>query len=146
MARVYWPRAGKGKKGVSQVCWDQIFEEPGLFLWSYPMTWSFLVGQWVKNLPAMQETQIQSLGWEDPLEKGTATRSRIFAWRIPRTEEPGRLEYMESRRVGHDWVTNTLTFTLSYELWKATEGFKSRLTSFTLFLKVNVRFFVTNTN
>ena len=43
----------------------------------------------VKNLPAMQETQVQSLGWEDPLEKGTATRSSILAWRIPWTEKPG---------------------------------------------------------
>ena len=46
----------------------------------------------VKNLPAMQETQVQSLGWEDPLEKGTATHSSILVWRISRTEEPGRLQ------------------------------------------------------
>ena len=45
----------------------------------------------VKNLPAMQETQVQSLGWEDPLEKGMATHFSILAWRIPWTEEPGRL-------------------------------------------------------
>ena len=45
----------------------------------------------VKNLPEMQETQVQSLGWEDPLEKGMATHSSILAWRIPWTEEPGRL-------------------------------------------------------
>ena len=43
----------------------------------------------VKNLPAMQETWVQSLGWEDPLEKGMATHSNILAWRVPRTEEPG---------------------------------------------------------
>ena len=47
------------------------------------------MAQMVKNLPAMQETQVQSLGWEDPLEKGTATRSSILAWRIPWTEKPG---------------------------------------------------------
>ena len=47
------------------------------------------VAQMVKNLPAMQETQVQSPGWEDPLEKGMATHSSILAWRIPRTEEPG---------------------------------------------------------
>ena len=47
--------------------------------------------QMVKNLPAMQETQVQPLGWEDPLEKGVATHSSILAWRIPWTEEPGRL-------------------------------------------------------
>ena len=56
----------------------------------------------VKNLPAMQETWVRSLGWEDPLEKGTATHSRILAWRIPRTEEPGRLQSVGSRRVRHD--------------------------------------------
>ena len=56
---------------------------------------AFLVAQTVKNLPAMQETEemwFQSLGWEDPLEKKMATHSSIFAWRIPWTEEPGRLQ------------------------------------------------------
>ena len=56
----------------------------------------------VKNLPAMQETQVRSLGWEDALEKGMATHSSILAWKIPWTEEPGRLQFMESQRVGHD--------------------------------------------
>ena len=56
----------------------------------------------VKNLSAMQETWVQYLGWEDPLEEGMATHSSIPAWRIPWTEEPGRLQYMESQRVGHD--------------------------------------------
>ena len=53
----------------------------------------------VKNLPAMQETQVQSLGWEDPLEKGVATLSSILAWRIPWTEESGRLQSLGLRRV-----------------------------------------------
>ena len=59
----------------------------------------------VKNLPAMQElqeTQVQSLGREDPKEKGMATHSGILAWRIPWTEEPGRIQSMELQRVGHD--------------------------------------------
>ena len=56
----------------------------------------------VKNLPAMQETRVQSLGWEDALEKGTATDSSILAWRIPWTEEPGRPQPMGSQRVSHD--------------------------------------------
>ena len=56
----------------------------------------------VKNLPAMQETQVRSLGWEDPLEKGMATHSSILAWRIPWTEEPGGLQSMGSQRVGHN--------------------------------------------
>ena len=63
---------------------------------------SCLVAQLVKNLPAMQETWVPSLGWEDPLEKGMATHSIILAWRIPWTEEPGRFESTESPRVGHD--------------------------------------------
>ena len=54
-----------------------------------------------KNLPAMQETQVQSLGWEDPLEKGMATHSSILAWRIPWTEEPGGVQSMRSQRVRH---------------------------------------------
>ena len=48
----------------------------------------------VKNLPTVQETQVRSLGWEDPLEKGMATHSSMLAWRIPRTEEPGELQSM----------------------------------------------------
>ena len=59
------------------------------------------------NLPAIWETQFWSLGWEDPLEKGMATHSSILAWRIPWTEEPGGLQFMGSRRVIHNWVTNT---------------------------------------
>jgi len=61
-----------------------------------------LVTQRVKNLPAMQEVRVQSLGQEDPLKKGTATHSRILAWRIPWAENPGRLQSMGSQRVGHD--------------------------------------------
>ena len=56
----------------------------------------------VKKLPAMQETQVQSLDREDPLEKGMATHSIILAWRISRTEEPGRLQSMGSQRVRRD--------------------------------------------
>ena len=61
-----------------------------------------MVAQMVKNLPAMQETQVQSLGWEDPLEKEMATHSSILAWRIPWTEKPGGLQSMELQRVRHD--------------------------------------------
>jgi len=56
----------------------------------------------VKNLPAIWETRVRSLGQEDPLEKGTATHSSILAWRIPMTEEPGGLQSMGLQRVGHD--------------------------------------------
>ena len=61
-----------------------------------------LVAQTVKNLPAMQETRVQSLGQEDALEKGMATHSSILAWKIPRTKEPGGLQSMQSQRVRHD--------------------------------------------
>ena len=64
--------------------------------------WASLVTQVVKNLPAMQETRVQSLGWEDPLEKEMATHSSILAWRIPWTEEPGGLQSKESQRIGHN--------------------------------------------
>ena len=56
----------------------------------------------VKNLPAMQETRFQSLGWEDPLEKGMATHSSILAWRIPWTEKPGGLQSMELQNIRHN--------------------------------------------
>ena len=69
---------------------------------------AFLVSQTEKNLPAMQETRVQSLGGEDPLEKGIATHSSIIASRIPWTEEPGRLQSTRSQRVGRDRVTTTL--------------------------------------
>ena len=58
--------------------------------------------QKVRNLLAMQEIHVQSLGWEDPLEKGMATYSSILAWEIPWAEEPGGLQSRGSQRVGHD--------------------------------------------
>ena len=61
-----------------------------------------LVAQRLKHLPPMQETWVRSLGREDPLEKEMATHSSILAWRIPSTEEPGRLQSMGSQRVGYD--------------------------------------------
>ena len=62
----------------------------------------------VKNPSALRETWVRSLGWEDSLEKGMATHSSILAWRIPWTEEPGRLQSVGSQMVGHDLVTDTL--------------------------------------
>ena len=72
-----------------------------------------------KESARMQETQVQSLGWEDPLEKGMATHSRFLAWRIPWTEEPGGLQSIGSQRVRHDWATNTHTHTSLSELYLA---------------------------
>ena len=60
------------------------------------------MAQMVKRLPTMQNTRVRFLGWEDPLEKEMATHSSILAWKIPWTEEPGRLQSMGSQRVRHD--------------------------------------------
>ena len=68
-----------------------------------------LVAQLVKNLPAMRETWVQSLGWEDPLEQGMATHSSILAWRTPWT-----VQSMGLQRVRHNWVTFTLWFITGY--------------------------------
>ena len=68
-----------------------------------PIKGGFPVAQMVMNLPAVQETWVRSLRWEDLLEKGMATNSSILAWRIPWTEEPGKLEFMGSHWVRHNW-------------------------------------------
>ena len=73
-----------------------------------------LVAQTIKNLPAVQETRVASLGGKDPLKKGMAALSSILAWRIPWTREPGGLTSMGSHRIGHDWGTNTFIFTPLY--------------------------------
>ena len=69
--------------------------------------WASLEAQMVRNLPAMQETQVQSLGQEYPMKKGMATHSSILAWRIPWTEQPRGLQSTGSQRVRHDWMTTT---------------------------------------
>ena len=75
-----------------------------------------LVAQTVKRLPTMQEIRVQSLGQEDLLEKEMATHSSILAWKIPWTEEPGRLQSMGSQKVGDDWVTS-LSLSLTQWTW-----------------------------
>ena len=67
--------------------------------------WAYLVAHMVKNLPAMQKTWVQSLGLEDPLEKGMATQSSILAWTVPWTEELGMLQSIGLKRVGHNRAT-----------------------------------------
>ena len=96
------------KKGSGENSWVNIVTVPGirnthLGVSSY---WASLVAQMVKHLPSMRETQVQSLGWEDLLEKEMAAHSSTLAWRIPWTEEPGRLQSMGSQRVKHDWATS----------------------------------------
>ena len=83
-----------------------------------------LVAQKVKRLPAMQETQVQSLGQKDSLEKAMAIHSSTLAWKIPWMEEPDRLQSMGSQRVGHDWATSSSTF---YLMKKSTQGDKKKI-------------------
>ena len=85
--------------------WGQIIKLGCIYV-----IWPSLVVQKVKNLPAMQETWVHFLGWEDPLEKEMATHSSILAWRTPWTEQPGRLQSMGSRRVRHSLSDFTFTF------------------------------------
>ena len=91
---------------IFQLCLaSQVAEEKKTFLIIYTgvqLIWDFLVAQRVKRPPAMQETQVQSPSQEDPLEKEMAPHSSTLAWKIPWTEESGRLQSMGSQRVGHD--------------------------------------------
>ena len=80
-----------------------------------PLFVSYPTAQTVKRLSTLQETRVQSLGRADPLEKEMAIHSSTLAWKIPWTEEPGRLQSMRSQRVGHDWVTS-LTYLLLVQL------------------------------
>ena len=77
-------------------------EERGTIVRGTLLNRASLVAQMVKNLPAKQETRVQSLGQEDPLRREMATHSSILAWKIPWTEEPSRLQYMESQRLGYN--------------------------------------------
>ena len=77
--------------------------------WCFSL-WASLVAQMIKNLPAIQETWVWSLGREDPLEKGMATHTSTLASKIPQTEEPGRLQSMALQRVGHNWATSLSFF------------------------------------
>ena len=82
---------------------------------SPPLWGASLVTQMVKNPPAVQEIWVRSLGWEDPLEESMATHSSILAWRIPWTEEPGRLQSIGSQRAEHNW--GDLALARTCECW-----------------------------
>ena len=82
-----------------------------------PLQYSSLVAQTVKCLPTMQKAGVQSLGREDPLEKEMATHSSSLAWKIPWTEERGRVQSMGSQRVGHDWVTSLYIYMFTHVLY-----------------------------
>ena len=76
--------------------------------------WASLVAQMVKHLPAMWETWVWSLGWEDPLEEEMVTYLSTLAWKIPWMEEPGRLQFMGSQRDGHNWATSLVHWFRDY--------------------------------
>ena len=99
--------------------WDQTMVEVMKMIKSFFQSpGASLVAQMVKRLPAVQETWVWSLGWEDPLEKEMATHSSTLAWKIPWTEEPGRLQSIRLQRVGHDWVTSlSLSKVLCMHCW-----------------------------
>ena len=87
--------------------------------------WTSLVAQRVEHLPTMWETRVQSLGWEDLLEKEMATHSSILAWKIPWMEEPGGLQSMGLQRVGHNWAVSLSLFTCMHwrRKWQPTPVF-----------------------
>ena len=87
-----------------------------LFNLSYFNRVASWVTQLVKNPPAMQKTWVQSLDWEDSLEKGMVSDSSSLAWGFPWTKETGRLQSMGAQRVRHDRLTNTFTFLLEYRM------------------------------
>ena len=99
-----------------QKCRSQKPGEPENLGCCFKINRASLMAQMRKNLSAMQETWVRSLGQENPLEKGMATHSNILVWRIPWTEESGGLQSMGSWRVGHDWTSNTFTFKINGEL------------------------------
>ena len=103
--KMWLPEACTRHPVPRRCCWDiEIVSSEGIFVIYLPFSWASLVAQMVKNLPEMQETHVQSMGQEEPLEKGMTTHSNSLSWRIPWTEEPGELQSMGLQRVGHDFA------------------------------------------
>ena len=105
---IWTTRESPKQSGGNSKSIDLSLERPGFNHQVYS-TMAFPGGSDVKNLPAMWKTPVQSLGWEDTLEKGMAIYSSILACRIPWTEVSGGLQSVGLQRVGHDWASNTLT-------------------------------------
>ena len=99
-----FPGISAGKESACNAGDTDSIPGEGIGYW-LQYSWTSPVAQRVKNMPAVSETWVPSLGWEDPPEEGMATLSSILAWRIPWTEEPGGLQSMVLQRVGHDWST-----------------------------------------
>ena len=103
-----------------------------------------LVAQSVKHLLTMWETQVRSLGWEDPLEKKMATHSSTLAWKIPWTEEPGGLQSMGSQRVRQGWTTKLSTFSFAKSFNPDPNSFQKFLCtfSFVFYTEVPIKMYV----
>ena len=108
MVQLSYPYTSTGKT-IALTIWtfvkkvmSLLFNILSVFVLIHCLYLTSLVAQMVKHLPTMQETWVRSLGWEDPLEKEMATHSSTLAWKIPLTEEPGRLQSTGSQRVGHN--------------------------------------------
>ena len=98
---IRWPKYFRVEKFFSMIL--QWWSMTLCSYWNLQTLWASQVAQWLKNPPAMQETQVWYLGQEDPLEEGMETHSSILAWRIPCRKEPGRLQSIGSQRVRHNW-------------------------------------------
>ena len=128
-----WPGPREGSGKASQHKWHRAGCNVLLCsLMLYTSCSCYHTDHGVKNLPAMQETRVRSLGQEAPLEKEMATHSSILTWRIPWPEKPGGVHSMGSQRVGHDWATNAFIVILStcFSLLPACELFESWWTSY----------------
>ena len=109
--------------GIAKEPFSMILEQlEGRFGFWWPLSWASLVAQTARNPSAMRDTWVWSLGWEDPLEEGMATHSSILAWRIPLTEEPGRLQSMGSQNVRHVWVTKHAWTATVLKLFQEVQG------------------------
>ena len=106
---------------LSSFLWDILLIYLRFIEYMFRASWAWTV----KTLPAMRESWLWSLGWEDPLEEGMAAHSSILAWRIPWPEEPGGLQSMGSQSVRQDWVTKQSTAQIHFRNYKT---IKSRCT------------------
>ena len=142
-----WPGLKPGSTAVQvDRCWFNSWV--GKIPWrgiGYPFqySWASLVAQTVKNLPAVLpavwETWVQSLGWEDPLEEGMVTHSSILAWKIPWRQKPGGLQSVGLQRVGHNWATKHSTHfilfsSLLFPLPSFLPSFRSHLITYLLYM------------
>ena len=138
-----------GRKESDMTEWLQFHHLSNLQIKTLLTLWGFPCGSVVKNPPAMQEPQetwVQSLGREDPLEKSMAIQSSILAWRIPWTEEPGGLQSMGSQRVRHNWRNLACTHALIFIWTVVYNSYLRSLLSFLQYHQISLAFHDTTTN